>query len=120
MVGLESALGVVQASVIDNGLLDWADVARVFSTKPAEIGRLAGYAAPFAIGSPANLTLYDPAVDRIFGTEQLHGKGRNSPYLGRSLPGLVVATIHDGYPTVLDGVLLDQETVAESARSARG
>lgn len=120
MVGLESALGVVQASVVDSGLLDWADVARVLSTKPAEIGRLAGYAAPFAVGSPANLTLYDSTVDRVFGTEHLRGKGVNSPYLGMHVPGLVVATIHDGYATVLDGELVDAATVAANARSARG
>ena len=35
MVGLESALSVVQASVVDNGLLDWTDVARVLSATPA-------------------------------------------------------------------------------------
>ena len=61
MVGLESALSVVQASVVDTGMLGFADVARVLSTKPAEIGLLAGYATPFAVGSPANLTLYDAA-----------------------------------------------------------
>ena len=34
MVGLESALSVVQAAVVDDGLLDWADVARVLSERP--------------------------------------------------------------------------------------
>ena len=116
MVGLESALSVVQAAVVDTGYLGFADVARVLSTKPASIGRLAGYDAPFSLGSPANFTLYDPSVDREFSTDDLHGKSINSPYLGRSLPGRVVATVHRGYPTVLDGVLLDADVVAEAAR----
>ena len=59
MVGLESALSVVQAAMVESGLLDWPDVARVLSAEPARIGRLAGYDAPFAAGSPANLTLVD-------------------------------------------------------------
>jgi dihydroorotase len=87
----------------------------VLSAKPAEIGLLAGYARPFAPGSPANFTLYDPVVRRTFATGDLRGKGLNSPYLGRELPGRVIATIHDGYPTVLDGELVDAETVAAQA-----
>ena len=112
MVGLESALSVVQASVVDTGLLSFADVARVFSAKPAAIGQLAGYSAPFTVGEPAHFTLYDPATTTVFGVDQLHGKSVNSPYLGRELPGRVVATFHEGYATVLDGVLRDAEEVA--------
>jgi dihydroorotase len=115
MVGLESALSVVQESLIDTGLISYADVARVLSAKPAEIGGLAGYDAPFAVGNPANITLFDPSFRETFTVERLHGKSVNSPYLGRELPGRVMATIHDGYPTVLDGVLLDNDTVATSA-----
>ena len=120
MVGLESALSVVQAAVVDTGMLGWADVARVLSSKPAEIGRLAGYDAAFSVGSAANFTLYNAAASRTFGAQHLHGKGVNSPYLERQLPGQVIATIHNGYPTVLDGVLVDAATVAESARVHRG
>jgi dihydroorotase len=115
MVGLESALSVVQAAVVDTGYLDFADVARVLSRGPAEIGRLAGYDAAFTVGSRADLTLYDPSVSREFGVEHLHGKSVNSPYLARTLPGRVMATIHDGYATVLDGELVDVATVAEAA-----
>lgn len=111
MVGLESALSVVQEAVVDTGLLDWSDIARVLSRTPAEIGRLDGYDAPFEAGSPANLTLYDPAARSTFDIGRLHGKGVNSPYLSRSLPGRVVATLHRGVPTVLDGILLDPEEV---------
>jgi dihydroorotase len=115
MVGLESALSVVHAAVVESGQLGWADIARVFSAKPAQIGRLAGYDAPFATGSPANFMLYDPSATRVFSTGDLRGKSLNSPYLGRELPGRVIATIHNGYPTVLDGELVDAETVAKEA-----
>ena len=118
MVGLESALSVVQAAVVDSGQLSFADVARVLSAKPAEIGRLAGYDAPFGVGSVANLTLYDPSVTRTFGVEQLRGRSVNSPYLERTLPGRVMATIHNGYATVLDGELVEAALVA--AQVARG
>ena len=122
MVGLESALSVVQSAVVDSGQLDWSDIARVMSMRPAEIGRLEGYSSPFMAGSPANLTLYDASAQREFSEHDLHGKGVNSPYLGRTLPGRIVATIHDGYPTVLDGSLVEAHTVAAAAakESSRG
>ncbi len=113
MVGLESALSVVQASVVDSGALGWADVARVLSAVPAAIGRLDGYAQGIAVGAPANLTLYDASATRTFAPEHLRGKSINSPYFGRELPGRVVATIHEGRQTVIDGELVAAEELAD-------
>jgi dihydroorotase len=118
MVGLESALSVVQTSVVDTGMLDWADVARVFSKTPAAIGQLPGYEHGIAVGAPASFTLYDPSVSRVFDVDRLRGKSTNSPYLATALPGRVVATVHRGYATVLDGELIDQDTVARAAVEA--
>lgn len=120
MVGLESALSVVHASVVANGLLDWAGVARVLSAAPARIGRLSGQGQPIAVGAPAELTLYDPAASRVFSEGDLAGKGINSPYLHMTLPGRVQATFHQGYATVLDGALRDAAEVAAAARTAVG
>ncbi|GAA4055867.1 dihydroorotase [Agromyces indicus] len=121
MVGLESALSVVQHAMVDTGLIGWADVARVLSAAPARIGRIAGHGEPVAAGSAAELTLVDPAATEAFGTERLAGRSVNSPYLGRTLPGRVVATFHRGVPTVLEGVLRPaDEVAAASARAARG
>ena len=60
MVGLETALSVVQHTMVDTGLLDWAGVADRMSFRPAAIGRLAGHGRPIAAGEPANLTLSTP------------------------------------------------------------
>lgn len=121
MVGLESALSVVQQTMVDTGLLGWADVARVLSATPARIGRLSGHGEPVAAGSAAELTLVDPSASSEFGTDRLAGRSANSPYLGRTLPGRVVATFHRGVPTVLDGVVRPaDEVAAASARTAQG
>jgi dihydroorotase len=120
MVGLESALSVVHAAVVESGELAWSDVARVLSITPAAIGQLDGYSTPFAEGSPANFTLYDPAATRVFTESDLRGKSHNSPYFGRTLPGRVIATVHDGYATVLDGELVDPATVAHEAAVREG
>ncbi len=120
MVGLESAISVVQASLIDSGLINWADVARLLSSAPAAIGRLDGYERGIAEGASAEITLVDPAASRDFSVVDLHGRSTNSPYLGMTLPGRVMATIHAGYPTVLDGVLVDADRVAGFATQSRG
>jgi dihydroorotase len=46
MLGLETALSVVQATMVDTGLLDWAGVADRTAYRPARIGRLAGHGRP--------------------------------------------------------------------------
>ncbi len=107
MVGLESALRVVQQAMVDTGLLDWADVARVMSKTPARIGRLDGHGTPIAAGQPASFTLYDPRPSRTFAVSDLRGRSKNSPYLGRELPGEVRWTVRAGIPTVVEGALLD-------------
>ena len=112
MVGLESALSVVQQAVVDTGMIAWSDVSRVLSTAPARIGRLDGYDHPLEIGSPANIVLIDPSHARAWDVNDLRGRSINSPYLGRQLPGRVVHTVHRGVITVDDGVLVDAEVVA--------
>jgi len=107
MVGLESALRVVQLAMVDTGLLDWPDIARVMSRTPARIGRLARHGTPLAPGEAASLTLYDPAPTRTFSKSDLRGRSVNSPYLGRELPGEVRWTLHGGIATVADGMLLE-------------
>lgn len=108
MVGLESALRVVHQSMVQTGLIGWADVARVMSATPARIGRLSGHGTPLTAGQPAHITLYDPAVDGVFTAADLHGRSVNSPYLGRALPGRVEYTVHGGVLTVDGGAVVEE------------
>ena len=105
MTGLETALRVVQQAMVETGLLDWAGVADRMSARPAAIGRLAGHGSPLMAGSPANLTLYDPAPREAVDPRAHASMSRNTPFAGMVLPGRVVATFLRGRPTVLDGKL---------------
>ena len=105
MLGLETALSIVQETMVDAGLLDWAGVAERMSYAPARIGRVAEHGRPIAVGEPANLVLYDPAARRTVEASESASLSRNTPYAGRELPGRVVATFLRGTPTVLDGKL---------------
>jgi dihydroorotase len=103
MLGLESALSVVAASMVETGLLDWPGVADRMSVRPARIGRLGRQGQPISVGAPANLVLIDPAARYVADPAALASKSRNTPYAGRELPVRVVHTFLRGASTVLDG-----------------
>jgi len=105
MLGLETALSVVQHAMVDTGLLDWAAVADRMAVRPAWIGRVADHGQPLEVGAPANIVLFDPAATRVIEPSELQSLSRNTPYRGMELPGSVLATFLRGRATVLDGQL---------------
>jgi dihydroorotase len=105
MLGLEQALSVVQQTMVDSGLLDWAGVADRMSARPAAIGLLEGHGRPIAVGEPANIVLFDAGTSRVVDAADSASLSRNNPYAGRELPGRVVATFLRGKATVLNGGL---------------
>ncbi len=107
MVGLETALSVVQEAMVETGLLDWAGVADRMSARPAHIGRVQGHGRGLVEGAPAQVVLVDAGARRSVDPGALASRSRNTPYAGRTLPGRVVATFLQGRPVVLDGALVD-------------
>ena len=105
MVGLETALSVVSEVMVTSGAMTWADVARVMSQTPARIAGLAGQGGTLAAGQPAHVTLVDPSAVVVVDKDRSASLSRNNPWHERKLTGAVVATIHAGTPTVLDGAL---------------
>lgn len=112
MTGLETALAVVQETMVDTGRLTWADVARVLSANPARIGRIdtgpTAQGRPLEVGEPANVTLVDPAARRVVDGSTQATASVNTPFQGRELPGRVVATFLRGRATVLDGAPVEE------------
>ena len=103
MLGLQTALSVVIATMVQPGLLDWRGVARVMSERPAQIGRAADQGRPIAVGEPANLVLVDPDATWTVHGVQLASLADNTPYEGMELPGRVVLTMLRGQVTTEDG-----------------
>jgi len=106
MLGLETALPVVATVMVESGLLDWAGVARVMSANPARIAGLGQHGHDLAVGSPANLTLVDPAATVTVDRDDSVSLSRNNPWHGRTLGAAVHATLLRGVPTVLEGKLV--------------
>ncbi|GAB2544343.1 dihydroorotase [Brachybacterium huguangmaarense] len=106
MTGLETALAVVQQTMVDTGRLTWRDVARVLSETPSRIARDESQGRDIAEGEVANLLVWDPRPSATVVPEEQATRSTNSPYRGRELPGRNVLTLLRGRPTVRDGALV--------------
>ncbi|NDJ88630.1 dihydroorotase [Mycolicibacter kumamotonensis] len=103
MLGLQTALSVVVATMVEPGLLTWRDVARVMSERPAEIVGLPDQGRPLEVGEPANLTVVDPQGSWMVTGEQLASRSANTPFEAMTLPATVTATLLRGRVTARDG-----------------
>lgn len=107
MIGLETALSVVQESVIDNKLTNWKTVAERMSIAPARIGRIPDHGLGINQGSPANVILYDWQTRRKVSEMRSASKSQNNPYFNRTLPGQVMYTFLHGKLVVAQGELVN-------------
>ncbi len=103
MVGLETALSVVVATMLETGLMDWDGLVTRMSRMPARIAGLTEHGRDLVAGAPANLTLVDPAARWSVDPAALASRSRNTPYAGLTLPSRVVWTFLRGVPTVHEG-----------------
>ncbi|BBY31958.1 dihydroorotase [Mycolicibacter minnesotensis] len=103
MLGLQTALSVVVATMVQTGLLTWRDVARVMSERPAQIVGLPDQGRPLEVGEPANVTVVDPDTTWVVAGTQLASRSDNTPYEEMTLPATVTATLLRGRITARDG-----------------
>jgi len=102
MLGLETALSIVQKTMVDSGLLDWQQVAERMSHAPARIGGYDNQGQAIAVGSAANLVVIDPSRNWLVDRDLTMSKATNTPYHGHTLPGVVTHTFFKGRATVID------------------
>jgi dihydroorotase len=103
MLGLETALSVVVATMVKTGLLTWRDVARVMSEAPAAIVGLPDQGRPLAVGEPANLTVVDPETTWTVTGSKLASRSDNTPFESMELPATVTLTLLRGKVTARGG-----------------
>lgn len=103
MLGLETALSVIVATMVKTGLLTWRDVARVMSEAPAAIVGLPDQGRPLAVGEPANLTVVDPETTWTVTGSKLASRSDNTPFESMELPATVTLTLLRGKVTARGG-----------------
>ena len=96
MLGLEHALSIVAATMVESGLMDWAGVQNRMSTAPARIGGYSDHGREVTVGAPAHLTVINPKASYRVDRDQLQSKSRNTPFHGMEFSARVIATFFHG------------------------
>ncbi|MFZ9984428.1 MAG: dihydroorotase [Ilumatobacteraceae bacterium] len=99
MIGLETALGVVQAELN----LSPERLAEVMSVNPARIARLSEHGQLLEVGAAANFCVADLSASWSIDGYSFESKSSNSPFAGKALKGRVRHTVLRGERVVVDG-----------------
>ncbi len=95
ITGLESALGLTIAILHVKHKLPLSRVIALLSTQPAAVLNLKGRGT-LAVGSLADVVLFDPNKKWIFQASASRSKSRNTPFDGWTLQGKVHSTLSEG------------------------
>ena len=94
MIGLESAFGLVNKTLIKEKL-STNEIINLFTINPSKVINI----VPNLIkkGSLAELNIIDPKYQWTFNKEIIQSKSENSPLIGEEMVGKVLVTINKGY-----------------------
>jgi dihydroorotase len=95
MIGLETALGLAVTELIDGKVLSWSELIQKMAFAPAQVLGLSRK-GKVEVGYDADLVVIDPQKEWVVDETQFLSKSRNSPFIGRTLKGLVETTICKG------------------------
>lgn len=107
MLGLETAFGVVNTSMIMTGLIDPLTAVERFTTGPAGVRDVGAHGGAVTEGAVANLTVLDPNDTYTVDGANLHSRARNSPYHGYELTGRAQHTLLRGRFTLKGGTVCE-------------
>ena len=97
-IGMETSLAATLTAL--DGQLSLSEILAKMSWNPARILHIP--AGTLAVGSPADVVLFDPEQRWTVDENALHGKSKNTPFKGMELKGKVAMTIFRGR-VVYDG-----------------
>jgi len=95
ITGLESALGLAIAVLRGKHKMPLSRVIALLTCQPANVLGLKGRGT-LAVGSPADVVLFDPNKKWVFHAAASKSKSRNTPFNGWTLQGKVHTTISEG------------------------
>ena len=94
IVGLETALAVNLTWLVHSGIIELPLLVERMSCAPARLFKLPG--GTLRKGGIADVTVFDPDATWTVDPARFASKGRNTPYAGQELRGLVDLTVVDG------------------------
>ncbi len=97
IIGLETSLGLSIRELVDEGHLSLFDLIERMSTAPARILGIEG--GTLRPGSPADIVIFDPAMEWTFERDDIVSKSPNTPFLGAPMKGRALLTLLGGSAT---------------------
>jgi dihydroorotase len=94
VTGLETALGLCITNLVNTGILSPSRLIRKLTANPAKI--LGINAGTLAEGAPADIAVIDPRRQWIVDPLQFISKGKNTPFSGKTLSGMIKYTVVNG------------------------
>ena len=94
IVGLETAVPLTVTELLDKGILTPMQMAEKMSYNPARI--IGSDKGTLDVGKMADVTVIDPNREYVIDSMTFLSKGKNTPFNGRKVKGLVKATICGG------------------------
>lgn len=94
VIGLETEGAVVITELVDKGVLDWRGLANKLSVNPAKI--LGINKGTLSKGADADIVIISPQKKWTVQRDKFLSKSKNSPFIGRTLKGVVEYTICGG------------------------
>lgn len=95
IIGFETALSATITNVVQPGYIDYMDMVRLMSYKPAQILKLKDR-GQIKEGFIADLTIFNPNKEYTYTEEMIVSKSKNTPWIGKKLKGEVEYTIVSG------------------------
>jgi dihydroorotase len=94
IVGLETALAVNLTWLVHSGIIGLPLLVERMACAPARLFKLPG--GTLRRGALGDVTVFDPDAEWTVDPSRFASKGRNTPYAGRTLRGIVDLTLVDG------------------------
>lgn len=105
MIGLETTLGLILTELVDGGVLSLGGAIAKMSAGPSRI--LGIPKGSLGIGGDADLIVIDTNAILEVSANKFESKSINSPYVGRTLKGVVKDVFTAGEPVIKDKVFVD-------------
>lgn len=93
-IGLESGLAVSIMELIDKKILSWPELIEKLAVNPARI--LGIDRGALNAGANADIIIVDAGKEFILDKKSIVSKSKNSPFIGKTIKGLVEYTIFNG------------------------
>ncbi|MBL7092201.1 MAG: dihydroorotase [Candidatus Omnitrophica bacterium] len=93
-IGLETELAVAITELVQTGVLDWAELVKKLAANPAKI--LGIDKGTLGVGCDADIIVVSPDKEWLVKKEDFLSKSKNSPFIGKTLKGVVEYTICGG------------------------